>query len=257
MSEAATRFGLAAWGVVRIPWAEVPTWRRNPGPADGLKPGPLKLADEQTVLGMAAVLRACDRFGLPPAGFGQWGVLAAPRFLGRLRLVQAISRYRKLGIKSLSPLLIPNQTQHAVAGTTSLILGSHGPSFGVGGGPNAIGELMLNATGILRDGGCPGVWVVMTAWNPEPVPVEDSAMTFTPTVGIGVALALTPNEEAGTVCLRPAEVDGEAVGSAVDVADGLEATASGAVWRCGIPGVGYLEVTPGAAVERLPLRRAG
>ena len=63
----------------------MPELRRTPGPGcDAPLPlNALKQADEQTVAAISAVYHAVHRFGLNVASFRDWGVLAAPYYMGR------------------------------------------------------------------------------------------------------------------------------------------------------------------------------
>src|SRR5947209_8669612 len=72
---------VAAFAAVRLAYDALPDVRRHPEPVfgPGLAPSLLKHLDEQTVAGLAAVLRAARERGLPPpGGYRDWGVLAAP-----------------------------------------------------------------------------------------------------------------------------------------------------------------------------------
>jgi hypothetical protein len=75
---------------------------------------------------------------------------------------------------------------HATAGAVSLALGCHGPNVGAGGGPGAAGDGLLAGLTVCADRACPGVWVVLTEWAPEPAAEDDPAG-----VCHGVALGLT------------------------------------------------------------------
>jgi hypothetical protein len=249
-----TSCGLAGWGVVRIPWAEIPQRRKNPGLAPGLTPAAhLKLADEQTVVACAAVLNACDRAGLGPTGFADWGVVAASRYIGRARLAPAFRRFQKIGVRGVSPLIIPTMSNHSMAGTICLILRSHGPNFGVGGGTTSMDELLLNALSLVEEESCRGVWAVMTAWDPEPIPDSDGEC-LTPAVGVGVALALVPHASSGAVRLRMPGSSGSQAngnGTVFELADALERPGREASWLCPISGGGVLELTAGAVTTSM------
>jgi hypothetical protein len=185
---------VAAVGVVRATLECLPALRQNPGVAPGgpLPPALLKHADEQTVVGLAAVLQAVLQYPLTETSFTDWGVLAAPRFQGRLALAAALTRFAAEGAWGLSPHLIPHRSLHAISGTVSQALKIHGPNFGVGGGPGSAAEAVLAAVALLGGRDLPGVWVVMTGWNPEPVP-DREGRTTTPAVCSAVALALVPS----------------------------------------------------------------
>jgi hypothetical protein len=128
----------------------------------------LKHADEQTVVGLAAVLQAMEAHGLHTNSLTEWGVLAAPRFLGRASLAAALQRFAVEGAWGVSPHLIPHRSMHAVSGTISQALGIHGPNFGVGGGTESASEMMLAAATMIAEDRLPGVWVILTGWDPEP-----------------------------------------------------------------------------------------
>jgi hypothetical protein len=146
---------------------------------EALPPSFLKHADEQTVVGLAAVFQAIHRFGLVGNSFTDWGVLAGPRFLGRACLAVALQRFALEGAWGVSPHLIPHRSLHSISGTVSQALSIHGPNIGVGGGPAGAAETLLAAAALLSDGRLPGVWVVLTGWDPEPV-IERGAYGDTP-----------------------------------------------------------------------------
>ncbi|MBL8799463.1 MAG: hypothetical protein JNM56_36615, partial [Planctomycetia bacterium] len=93
----------------------------------------------------------------------------------------------------VSPLTIPNCSLHALASTISLALGIHGPAFGVGGGPGHLAEGLLGAFSLQQEQRCPGVWLVLTSWEPYQH-VDASGNMMAPAVCHGVALALTSPE---------------------------------------------------------------
>jgi hypothetical protein len=185
---------VAAVGVARATLESLPALRQNPGvaPAGPLPLSFLKHADEQTVVGLAAVLQAVQQYRLTETSFTHWGALAAPRFQGRLALAAALTRFAAEGAWGISPHLIPHRSLHAISGTVSQALKIHGPNFGVGGGPGSAAEVILAAAALLGGWDVPGVWVVMTGWNPEPVP-DRQGRTTTPAVCSAVALALLPS----------------------------------------------------------------
>jgi hypothetical protein len=203
-ADPAVRAAVIAHAAVQATSDQLPALRQNPGPMPGptLPPSFLKHADEQTVVAMAALFQAIDRHGLAGTCFTDWGVLAAPRYLGRITTVQALQRFAAEGAWGISPHLIPHRTLHAISGTISQALQIHGPNLGVGGGPDADVEVMRVAAAFLTNQDLPGVWVVMTGWNPEPVlPTPPGPDGHSPPSTNGyhaipvcqaVALALTP-----------------------------------------------------------------
>jgi len=250
--------GLAGWGVVRIPWAEIPQWRKNPGPFEGLSPLPhLKLADEQTVLAFAAVLQAIQRGGLATTGFSDWGVLAGPRYFGRARIAHIMARFQKQGVRAVAPLGIPTLSQHSVASTICLILGCHGPGFGVSGNPGQLPEVLLDSMSILANHDCPGIWAIMTGFEPEPTP-DLAGQIVGCTIGIGIAFALTPQPARGSVrWIQDVDCGDDHQKQSLPVlADYLEQSGD-TTFRLSIPGLGCVEVEPGELLAATGLRRAG
>jgi hypothetical protein len=208
---------VVAHAAKRIPLEDLAQLRRQPGPVCG-KPLPLaflKHADEQTVVALAAVYQAIHDHHLTPP-FTRWGVLAAPRFLGRPTLVAALQRFAAEGAWGVSPHLIPHRSLHAIAGTVSQALQIHGPNFGVGGGPGAAGEVLLAAAAMLECQRLPGVWVVLSALDPEDPP-DDTGHCAPGTHAVGMALALAPAEP-GWKGIRVQVLGGTALPS--DLAEG-------------------------------------
>jgi hypothetical protein len=168
---------VAGHGLVRASLDQIPGLRR---PASLLKQ-----ADEQTVVGLAAVSQAIERAGLAGTCFTDWGILAAPRYLGRAATIAALDRFAAEGAWGVSPHLIPHRSLHSQPGTISMALQSHGPNLGVGGGPEGAAEALLAAAALCSRNAPPGLWLVLTGWDHEPVP----NLAVTP-VCLGLALAL-------------------------------------------------------------------
>jgi hypothetical protein len=182
---------VVAWAVRRAPVEAIAELRRQPGPlpADPLPVSFLKHADEQTVIGLAAVSDAVAG-GKAGRDFHDWGVLAAPRYLGRWMMATSILRYREEGSWGVSPHMIPHRSLHSVSGTVSQALNLHGPNFGTGGGPGGEQEALVTALALLHGKQLPGVWVVFTRVNPELTP-DDSGRPPAGSFLEGLALALT------------------------------------------------------------------
>jgi hypothetical protein len=180
---------VAAYGRVQVTLEDVPALRLRPGPGmdQSLPPNLLKHADEQTIAGLAAVLHAIADFELSTTSFDEWGIVAAPCFLGRATLVLSRERFAVEGAWGLSPHFIPHRSQHAISGTISQVLKVHGPNFGAGGGPGAVREALVAGAVLAYD--TPGVWVVLTGWEPELIPDADGR-PIDPVVCQAVALAL-------------------------------------------------------------------
>lgn len=187
---------VAADAVLRLRLEFLPDFRRNPGPVYG-EPLPasfLKHADEQTVAGLGAVFQAIDESGLHSTCFKDWGVVAAPRFLGRPAMAAALQRFATEGAWGVSPHLIPHRSLHSMSGTVSQALKIYGPNFGVGGGPGGAIEALLSAMALLERKRLPGVWVVLTCLDPE-LPPDALGQPVPGSQAIGLALALTPAKQ--------------------------------------------------------------
>lgn len=186
---------VAGYGVVETAAADLPALRERPGGGSPrpIPPRLLRYADEQSVVALAAVLQALDAPALRDESLDEWGVLAAPQFLGRAVGAATFGRFRQNSLAAVSPHIIPQHSLHSVSGTISIALGMHGPNFGIGGGPEALVEGLTAALTFLQHGSLPGVWLVLTQWIPEPAP--DAAGTVADDlVCSGVALALVPGD---------------------------------------------------------------
>jgi len=175
-----------AWGVIAVPLEAIPALRKAPGEAPGiaLPPNFLKHADEQTVLAVAAILRALTDFPMPIPSLEEWAIVAAPRYFGRIGAANTIRRFRSDGPRGPSPMAVPTLSLHAVSACISLALETRGPSFGVGGGPDNIPEGLLAGLSLQLEDRPPGTWLILSEWDEEPVP-------GTSPMGRAVALALT------------------------------------------------------------------
>jgi hypothetical protein len=237
--------------------------RQSPGPALGtpLPANFLKHADDQTVLGIAAVLRAAHAFGLAETDFHDWGVLAAPRFLARSNVATALKRFQQEGAWGVSPHLIPHRSLHSVSGTVSQALNLHGPNFGVGGGPESAATALLAAAAMLQEETLPGVWLILTGWNWEPGPDLLEPGDSAPASCSAVAMALIPaTPSRGGCCWRisGSPVTGDALSepgatvlSLESVCDALECPgASATSWRLPCGGAAILESVEAVAEKR-------
>jgi hypothetical protein len=189
---------VAGFAGLRIAPEAVPALRRQPAYAgrEPLPPTFLKNADGQTVVGLAAVFQAIQTHGLASVDFSSWGVVAAPGYLGRSHMAQAMHRFRLEGAWGVSPHIVPHLSLHAVAGTVSLALKSHGPNLGIGGGPEAAAEGIMMAATLLAEQRLPGLWVVLTGHAAEyipPDPARPDERSPDPVECEAAALALVPD----------------------------------------------------------------
>ena len=201
------RCSAAAHAALRVPLEGVAALRQKPHPTlVALLPANLlRHADDQTVVGLAAVLDAIADFHLPLAGFTNWGVVAAPRFLGRAAMAEAMLKFAQEGAWGISPHLIPHRSLHAPSGTVSQALKIHGPNLGVGGGYGAGAEGLLAAATLLAREQLPGVWLLLTGMEHEAVypparPVCVAVALALVAGGAGpLELEINPGEDGGPV----------------------------------------------------------
>jgi hypothetical protein len=250
-----TGCALRAYGVVQATAETLPILRKKPGSTGGA-PTPANLlnhADDQTVVAVAAVLRAIDEFQLQRLPFADWGVVSSPRFAGRLTCAAALDKFHRLGPLSVSPVLIPFLSLHAVSSMISLALRIHGPAFGVGGGNEGYVQALLMGLALQQQENLPGVWVVMTGWHPEPV-VECGAASVAKPVCQAVALALMPDVAAAhgpSLRLVPAagcDAGGRGSPSLPDLVQFLSSASAvheSRTWSCPLPGDCRVELEVG------------
>jgi hypothetical protein len=188
---------VAACAWVRVPLEALPELRRKPGPGfDAPLPiSALKQADEQTVSAVAAVAEAAHRHGLDPASCHAWAVLAAPHYMGRSAMAGGLNRYLSEGAWGASPHLPPHRSLHSPSGTISQLFKIHGPNYGICGGPGCTTEILAAAAALIDAKGVPGVWIALTAFDPDMPPDRLGALA-PGTRCAALALALTPPRSA-------------------------------------------------------------
>jgi hypothetical protein len=193
----ASHHGIRAWATSHCSLEGIGELRQQLGPPGG-KPFPaafLKPSDEQTVVAVAAVLQAINLHGLDRVNFSDWGVIAAPRFLGRPAASDTIHKFEAGGPWKAPPLFVPHRSLHAISGTISQALQTKGPNFGVGGGVSAPVEGLLTALTLLDEQRLPGLWLVLTQCDPEPQPDYSRGVNTIPVVCHALALAFQPVAE--------------------------------------------------------------
>jgi hypothetical protein len=179
--------GLAAFALVEATPDLLPALRKD----SRLPANLLKYADDQTVVALTAVLQAVRDFHLTGCDFTDWAVVAAPRFLGRVSFAAATDKFFRKGARTVSPLIIPFLSLHAVSGAISQALRCHGPNLGVGGGERGLDQALLTGLVVAAEHRPPGLWLVLSEWDPEPV-ADEKGRPVAPTGCRALALALVP-----------------------------------------------------------------
>lgn len=230
----------------------------------------LRHSDEQTVVGMHAVLRAAAVYP-GSRSFDRHGVVAASCQPGRTAAARTLVLYRDGGPRTVSPHVIPQASLHSLAGSVSVGLAMHGPHLGVCGGPDSLGEGILAAVALLAGAGddLPGIWVIVSEWAVEPSVTPDGELEGDP-VCRALAFALTAADGAFTATLptlavrmptgpRIARLADEAEsGGLTDFARALEMCAVGGAlvsWAFTAPGGAEIRVGGRTAADHVGARR--
>lgn len=189
--------GIAGHAVCEARLSEIAALRDTAVPpgVPALPPRFLRHCDEQTVVGMHAVVRALA--ALPQAGGSLAGdaVVAASCQAGRIMAAKSLALLKTGGAVTVSTHIVPQASLHSVAGAVSVALGMHGPHLGVSGGPDALSEGLLSAITLAATAGAPRVWLVVTEWDDEPTLDATGAATDDPLCR-ALAIAIEPGCEA-------------------------------------------------------------
>ena len=190
---------IAAFGMAQATLEECARLRKEPGPRRGrlADVSILRHADEHTVIGVAALLAALEHYP-EAASFDDWGVVAAPRWPGRVGTAHALDKFHTEGPRYVSALLIPNLCLHSMSGTLSLAFQMRGPNFGAGGGLANIADGLFTGLVVQLEHRLPGTWVVFSEWNVEPLGAPESARP----VASALAMALVPPGQGRGLRLR-------------------------------------------------------
>jgi hypothetical protein len=157
---------IVASGVAQLTMAELSAIRKEslPNLPSRLSPQLLRHSDEQTLAALVALSEATKSIATASKDFSDWAIVSSSRNLGRGAFAAVIDKYRSEGPWGVSVQVIPHCTAHAVAGTISLAIGSHGPCIGAGDGEL---DALLSAACVLRQPDWCGAWVVFSHWLPE------------------------------------------------------------------------------------------
>lgn len=152
--------GVRAWGYHETDTADLARLRQqlNQAGADAWPSSLLKNADGQTLVGLAAVVQAAEKHSIDVKATSGWGIVSAPRKLGRETMVETLLAFQEEGAFGVLPHVIPNHSLHSISGAISIALRIHGPNLGVG-QPD---EALLVAADWLESEQASGVWVVGT-----------------------------------------------------------------------------------------------
>lgn len=245
--------GIVAHALVEARLSEIPGLRDAPAipGSPTLPPRFLRHCDEQTVVGMHAVLRGLAATGRPLEAFARHAVVAAPCHAGRFMAARSLAGLRQGGPVMVSTHVVPQGSLHSLAGAVSVGLGLHGPHIGVSGGPDALAEGLLAAASLLRAGTADettGVWLVATAWDAEP-PLDAEGTPLTDPLCRGLAVGIETGHAAGvTLSLDARSDDAAACGTSnpstvlADFAAGLTACREQAApWTLACPGAAGLQ----------------
>jgi hypothetical protein len=203
--DVALQAAVVAAGSAAVPLGQFAPLRKEPpkfGPVE-LSGHFLKHADEQTIVALQAIGRAVKQYDLDPRQMADWGIVAAPRYIGRLAGASILDRFANLGGSGVLPHTVAQNSLHSISGAASIALGLHGPNVGVGGGPWAIGDGLVAALTLFDTAHVPGIWLLLTQFDPEPIP-DEVGRPLNESVCHAVALALVPGSEGESqLTLRP------------------------------------------------------
>jgi len=274
--------GVASHALVEATLAEIPGLRDQSVPegVPSLPPRFLRHSDEQTVIGIRAVLTAIAAHPEPRPSFEDYGVVAAACQSGRIATAQSLAMLRTAGGVAVSPHIVPQCSLHSLAGAVSVALGMHGPNSGVSGGKHAVSEGMFTSLSLLAaDASLPGIWLVVSGWTEEPsldatgkpdcTPPQDGrpapvrrALAVPPTADAdaatdtGLSRRLTLHMPSAIRMARPAAHDRTAADEILDFARGL-AAGPAASWSHACPWGAEIRLAPHAAASRsIPKREA-
>jgi hypothetical protein len=180
---------IVACGAARLTMPELAAIRKEslPNLPARLSPQLLRHSDEQTLAALVALSEATKNISMASKDFSDWAIVSSSRNLGRSAFAAVVDKYRSDGPWGVSVQVIPHCTAHAVAGTLSLALGSHGPCIGAGDG-----ELsgVLSAACVLRQPVWCGAWIVFSAWLPE-LTIDRTGRPTSDSICSAAAIAVT------------------------------------------------------------------
>jgi hypothetical protein len=188
----AVELSIVASGTARLTTSEMAAIRKDslPGLPTRLSPQLLRHSDEQTLSALVALSTAMKSISMASKSFADWAIVSSSCNLGRSAFAKVIDKYKSEGPWGVSVQVIPHCTAHAVAGTISLALGSHGPCIGAGGAADGGIEALLAAASVLRHSDWCGAWIVFSAWSPEPA-IDAAGRPESDSICSAAAIAVT------------------------------------------------------------------
>jgi hypothetical protein len=181
---------------------------RFPSP---LRPQFLKHSDDQTLAALVALSAAIETHDMA-RDYHDWAIVSSTRYLGRAQFAAVIDKYRIDGPWGVSVQVIPHTAPHALAGTVSLALGSHGPSIGAGAAREEESQALLAAATLLQTPDVRGAWIVLSGWSAEqqqPGASEAACATTCTAAVLAVVLARTDasqeNRAVGRIVIEPCQ----------------------------------------------------
>jgi hypothetical protein len=235
---------VTAHAAISLSVADVELLRTKPGRSPALPQitKTLRNSDPQTVAAVAALLQAIDRANWTDRSFAEWAVVASPRFVGRTAIFNTVWRFVSDSKYSINPHVIPNYSLHSPSGTASIALAMHGQNFGVGGGPHNAPEGLVTALSVLAERRLPGLWLLLSENDPEPIPNEQGNPTNAARVhAVALALQSLPGGVGALRLLRNRDAD-STPNSVASLAAHI-ASRSSSAWTCAVDGLGELELT--------------
>jgi hypothetical protein len=170
--------------VVTARLSEVSTLARQPAPIGGptIPPRFLRHADEQTVVGLQAVLQVVTATNATAAELSDDAVIGASCRAGQPTAARTMIGLEQQGTVGVTPHVVPQCSLHSLASAVSVALGMHGPNIGVAGGPQAAAEGFLAAATLVP--ALPAsahLWLVVTGWDLQPELESDGTARNDPT----------------------------------------------------------------------------
>jgi hypothetical protein len=224
-------FSIVARGSARLTMPELAAIRKESlaGVPTPLSPQLLRHSDEQTLAALMALSEATKCSAMANSDFGNWAIVSSSRNLGRSAFATVIDKYRSEGPWGVSVQVIPHCTAHAVAGTISLALASHGPCIGAGTDSGGEFDALISVASILRRPNWCGAWVIFTGWSPE-LAIDPSGRPTSDSICSATAIAVTRRPSASVLGRIRIKVQPQLAGTLIDASssDSLTAFLAGA-----------------------------